>query len=221
PTDLARRHRNRGTHLLSHCRRGTLIPLQLAPEESCFIVFRKPAVASSVTMSTLQPTPVGELDGPWSVRFQAGRGAPEMIQLPALTSLTDNSDPGVKYFSGIATYTKTFSRPHGLKRGAPLWLDLGRVGDVAEVSVNGKPAGTVWQAPFRVAIGELLKPGRNTLEIRVADLWVNRLIGDAQPGAQKVTFTIFPTYQADAPLRPSGLMGPVRLLATTMRHDPP
>ena len=199
----------------------TLIPLQLAPEESCFIVFREPAVARSASLGTPQHISVSELDGPWSVRFQAGRGAPEMIQLSALTSLTDNSDPGVKYFSGIATYTKTFSRPRGLKRGAPLWLDLGRVGDVAEVSVNGKPAGTVWQAPFRVEIGDFVKPGRNTLEIRVADLWVNRLIGDAQPGAHKVTFTIFPTYQADAPLRPSGLMGPVRLLTTTTRHDLP
>jgi hypothetical protein len=98
-----------------------------------------------------------------------------------------------------------------MKPGAALKLDLGRVGDVAEVVVNGKPAGIAWKPPYEVDVGPLVVAGTNTVEVRVANLWVNRLIGDAQPGAAKVTFTAAPTYKADAPLRPSGLIGPVTL----------
>ena len=79
--------------------------------------------------------------------------------------------------------------------------------------MNGRLVGTVWHAPNRLDIGAAVQAGRNDLEVRVADLWVNRLIGDAQPGARKITWTAAPTYKADAPLRPSGLIGPVRLLS--------
>ena len=105
--------------------------------------------------------------------------------------------------------------PAGIKPGTPVQLDLGHVGDVAEVWVNDKPAGIAWKPPYTVDISEAVKPGQNRLRVRVADLWVNRLIGDAQPGAQKITYTSMPTYLASAPLRPSGLMGPVRLLAAS------
>ncbi len=81
-------------------------------------------------------------------------------------------------------------------------LDLGRVGDLAEVWVNGKKIGSPWMAPFRVDVGHAVRPGPNRLEVRVANLWVNRLIGDLQPGARKITFTTLATYKADAPLRP-------------------
>lgn len=72
--------------------------------------------------------------------------------------------------------------------------------------------GTAWHAPFWLDIGGAVKPGTNKLEVRVANLWISRLIGDAQAGAKKVTWTALPTYRADAPLRPSGLIGPVTLL---------
>jgi hypothetical protein len=78
--------------------------------------------------------------------------------------------------------------------------------------VNGQLVGTAWHAPYRVDVSKAVHKGNNQLEIKVANLWVNRLIGDAQPGAKKVTFTTMPTYRADAPLRQSGLIGPVRLL---------
>lgn len=189
----------------------TLVPLDLGAEESVFVVFRNPATASSATIAAATPTPVATLSGPWQVAFQPGRGAPVTATLPALGSLSDHADPGIRYFSGTATYTRTFELPRGRRAGEPLLLDLGQVGDVAEISVNGEPAGTVWHAPYRLDIGKLVRAGSNRLEIRVADLWVNRLIGDAQPGAHKITWTAMPTYQPDAPLRPSGLIGPVRL----------
>lgn len=197
----------------------TVVPLDLAAEDSFFVVFRKPAAVQSVSVAAPSETVAGELTGSWRVTFQAERGAPASIQLTALSPLNEHADPGVKYFSGVATYTTTFSLATGVKPGALLRLDLGQVDDVAEVRVNGKSVGVVWKAPYRVDIGNAVKRGSNTLEVAVADLWVNRLIGDAQPGAHKVAFTIFSTYPASAPLRPSGLIGPVRLIVpSTMPH---
>ena len=67
------------------------------------------------------------------------------------------------------------------------------------------------KAPYKTRWMGTLLPGKNTVEIRVVNLWPNRLIGDAQPGAKKTTYTTMPFYRADAPLRPAGLIGPVRL----------
>jgi hypothetical protein len=100
-----------------------------------------------------------------------------------------------------------------MKTGSPLMLDLGNVGDVAELRVNGTMVGTAWKFPYRFDISRAAKSGSNTLDVRVANLWANRLIGDAQPNAKKIAFTFIPTYLPNAPLRPAGLMGPVRLLS--------
>ncbi len=191
----------------------TVIPLELGPYESLFVVFRAEASEPARIIRRPRITRLAEITGAWEVAFQSGRGAPSNATLPALASLSENADPAIKYFSGIATYTKTFelqARPH---RGDPLWLDLGVVADVAEVRVNGRLAGTVWRDPNRLDIGPFVRSGRNRLEIKVANVWKNRLIGDQQPGAERVAFTTTPTYTADAPLRPSGLIGPVALLS--------
>lgn len=191
----------------------TIVPLALDAEESVHVVFRKPAMADALTIPKVVPTSVATLDGAWKVAFQEGRGAPPSVMLPTLAPLDQNAVPGIKYFSGIATYTKEFMSPQGWRAGQPLWLDLGDVGELAEVSVNGVNVGAAWHAPFRLDIASATRPGRNRLEVRVVNLWVNRLIGDAQPGASKVTWTALPTYKPDAPLRPSGLIGPVRLMS--------
>jgi hypothetical protein len=190
----------------------TIVPLTLRADESVHVVFRKPARAPAMSIKKLEPVELSALDGAWTVAFQPGRGAPASATLPTLAPLDQHSEPGIKYFSGIATYTKSFTAPRGWRPGQPLWLDLGEAREVAEVLVNGQTAGYAWHAPYRVDIGAVAKPGRNRLEVRVANLWVNRMIGDRQPGAQKITWTALPTYTADAPLRRSGLIGPVRLL---------
>ena len=190
----------------------TVIALSLDAVESVFVLFRKPAVADSLMLKKLAPSELGEVSGPWAVAFQPGRGAPASATFATLAPLDSNAESGIKYFSGIASYTSKFTAPKGWKAGQPLWIDLGEVRELAEVWVNGKPAGTAWHAPYRVDVSAVAKPGANQLEIRVANLWVNRLIGDAQPGAQKITWTALPTYRADAPLRRSGLIGPVRVL---------
>jgi hypothetical protein len=190
----------------------TLVPLTLAPDESVHVVFRRPAAASALAIKKLVPRELARLDGPWTVAVQPGRGAPATATFASLVPLEQNAAPGIKYFSGLATYSRTFDTPRGWKAGQPLWLDLGEAREVAEVLVNGLSAGYAWHAPYRVDVRGMVKPGRNRLQVRVANLWVNRLIGDAQPGAQKVTWTALPTYRADAPLRRSGLIGPVTLL---------
>jgi hypothetical protein len=188
----------------------TVVPLELGPEDSFFVVFRKSATATSLAAPRPGWRPAGTIGNAWTVAFQPGRGAPaSALTLPGPQSLSESRDPGVKYFSGVSTWTSTFEAPAGWEPGAPLRLDLGRVGDVAEVRVNGRLAGTVWKAPWTVEIGGAVQRGHNAIEIRVANLWVNRLIGDRQPGASPVAFVTIPTYKADAPLRPSGLIGPV------------
>jgi hypothetical protein len=192
----------------------TVVPLDLGSEDAVFVVFRTPAKGPSRTVAETVWKPVGQVAGGWDLAFQPDRGAPASAHLAKLQPLSESADPGIKYFSGTVTYRTSFVLPRGAKPGAPLMLDLGDVGDIAEVRVNGRPVGYAWKAPWRVDIGRAAKPGRNTLEVKVADLWVNRLIGDAQRGVtKKITFTTMPTYKADAPLRPSGLIGPVTLLA--------
>jgi hypothetical protein len=192
----------------------TTVPLNLDPYEAVFVVFIKPAATQARALPRQVETPLGTVDGPWTVGFQAGRGAPAEITLDTLSSWSESSDTGVKYFSGTGTYTKTFqAAANWIAAGWRIWLDLGDVKNLAEVSVNGRPLGTVWKAPFRVEVTGALKPGPNELQVKVTNLWVNRLIGDQQPGAvQKFTYTTQRFYRADSPLLPSGLLGPVRVL---------
>jgi len=120
----------------------------------------------------------------------------------------------VKYFSGTGTYVNSIDAPaEWFAEGEQQWLDLGDVQNLAEVIVNGKSLGIVWKTPFRVNATGALKAGENSLEIKVTNLWVNRLIGDQQPGVkEKLTYTTMPFYQADSPLLPSGLLGPVQVI---------
>jgi hypothetical protein len=192
---------------------GTVVPLDMEPDESFFVIFRHATTARAATINKPRLSTLVSLHGPWDVGLQPKRGESLKIQLPALTSLSEQTDPAVKYFSGVATYKTTFELPKRAVPGTPVLVDLGKVGDLAEVILNGQSVGTVWHPPYRLDVSSAaLRRGRNQLEIRVADLWVNRLIGDAQPEAKKVTWTPMRTYRPDAPLRPSGLIGPVQLL---------
>jgi hypothetical protein len=197
----------------------TTVSLTLQPNDAVFVMFRKAATAPSRAIAKPVETKVGTVEGSWDITFQPNRGAPAKVTLPALASWHNNADAGVKYFSGTGTYTKTIQAPADwFQSGAKLWLDLGDVKNIAVVAVNGKPLGTYWKAPFRVDVTSALKPGANALEVKVINLWVNRLIGDQQEGVKtKYTYTAQQFYRADSPLLPSGLIGPVQLVRSVSK----
>ena len=131
-----------------------------------FVVFRNAAAAPVRTASTPVETKLTTLSGPWTLSFPPNWGAPASVQMTKLTSWTDSAVDGVKYFSGTATYSKTVMAPAAwFKPGQHIWIDLGKVRDLAEVKVNGKSAGLVWAPPYRVDVTGALKPGANKLEI--------------------------------------------------------
>ena len=184
----------------------TILPLRFESWDAFFIVFTANTTTFSYRKPELREKHSIALTSPWQVNFEKGRGAPASAQFTALKSLHENADPGIKYFSGTASYNTTFNSPSA----GPGYIDLGDAKNVAEVFLNGKSQGIVWKKPFSVTFKDALQKGNNTLEIRVTNLWVNRLIGDAQPGvAEKTTYTTMPFYKAENPLLPSGLIGPV------------
>jgi hypothetical protein len=197
----------------------TTIPLKLEPWGTVFVVFRKATAETAYTVPAQTESEIATVNGPWKVSFQPKRGAPASITLKTLASWTENPDAGVKYFSGAGTYTKTIQAKAGwFKNGAHVWIDLGDVRNLAEVTVNGKPLGVVWHTPYRVDATAALRPGANDVSIKVINAWVNRLIGDQQPGVtEKITFADVKPYKATSPLLPSGLLGPVRLYSVAVK----
>jgi hypothetical protein len=194
----------------------TTLPLYLAPWETVFVVFRSPASTASRTLPIVVETSLGNIDGPWQVSFPTDLGAPASATFEKLTDWKDNTEEGIKYFSGTATYTKSVEvSPSWLKPGTHVWIDLGSVKNLAEVSLNGKSLGIVWKQPYRVDATSALKPGANSLEIKITNGWANRIIGDRQPNITKTyTFTSPKFYKASSPLWASGLLGPVQLVQT-------
>ena len=193
----------------------TSVPLHLDPYGSVFVVFLHAALAPSRTLPHPVSTELAAIQGPWQVSFPPNWGAPPQARFDHLFSWTSYPDDGVKYFSGTAAYTKDVDAPRAwFKPGAEVILDFGTVKEIAEVSVNGRPVGGIlWKSPFRVDVTSALKPGHNRLEVKVTNLWPNRIIGDRQPNAaKKYAWVDYKPFQADTPLLESGLLGPVRLL---------
>ena len=221
----------------------TVVPLDFAPAQSFFIVFRHPAVKQKQQANTPALISAAVIEGSWEVQFDPKWGGPEKpVIFDSLQDWTKHTKPGIKYFSGTAVYRKTFDAAPGSS-----WLDLGVVQYTARVRLNGHDLGVVWTAPWGVNIpaGLLLAHG-NQLEIEVANVWANRLIGDEQeppdcewipgergyggslkefpgwflkneprPSKGRYTFTTWNYFTKDSTLIPSGLIGPVRL----MRED--
>lgn len=161
----------------------------------------------------LSPLPSQSIHGPWTIAFPPNWGAPAHIELDKLVSWSDHADEGVRHFSGSATYTVNFSvEVADMQPGRAIFLDLGDVEVIAEVTLNGWPLGTRWKPPFRYDVTEKLHAGTNTLAVTVTNLWPNRLIGDASlPEEKRFAKTNYRPYTADSPLLPSGLIGPVVL----------
>jgi hypothetical protein len=193
----------------------TKVPLHLKANDAVFVVFRNNAGKKSVTLNVPKEQELFTIEGSWKVKFQEKRGAPAEATFETLSAWNENKDPGIKYFSGTGNYSKKLDAPAEWFKGkSQLWLDLGNVKNLAEVKINGKSLGIVWETPFRINVTDAVKQGENEIEIKVTNLWVNRLIGDAQKGVEKkITYTTMAFYKADSPLLTSGLMGPVRIIA--------
>jgi hypothetical protein len=164
------------------------IPMRLAERQSCFVIF--PQVAESKPQKDSKrnfpaATLAATLEGPWQVAFDPEWGGPEQVEFAQLDDWTQRPEPGIKYYSGTATYTKTFDAPASavVKTTPAVYLDLGKVKNLAQVRFNGKDLGVVWCAPWRVEVTGLLRAEDNRLEIDVINTWVNRILGDEQiPG---------------------------------------
>ncbi|MGV8090718.1 MAG: glycosyl hydrolase [Mangrovibacterium sp.] len=192
--------------------------LELPPHGSVFVVFQS-RQRNLPVMESRDNITEQELTGPWTVRFSQGWGAPPEVVFDRLQSWTDFEDQGIRYFSGTATYQKTFTIEKENK-GTACYLDLGEVRDVAEVFVNGKSAGILWKKPFRVDISGLVKTGENELKIEVVNMWVNRLTGDMQLDEKDrycktnqpyMTREVWPGGDEPFRIQTSGLLGPVKL----------
>jgi len=229
----------------------TVVPLEFAPKQSWFVVFSRRAdrgsrgrgrgkgagPAQARNFPPLQA--VATLSGPWEVSFDEAWGGPASVTFEQLEDWTRRPEEGIRYYSGTATYRKTFDAPQVSRgmRGGELYLDLGDVRNLARVRLNGKDLGIVWTAPRRVPLRDAIRPRGNELEIDVVNLWPNRLIGDGLlPDDQRRTRTNVRTYDTPLPadvslsfsnpqdearlksgaspkLVSSGLLGPVTLLS--------
>ena len=187
--------------------------LDLEENDALFVVIGKSA-EKAVPVQPTTVVPLFALEGSWNLTFHSGRGAPATAIFEKLKSYTESEHPAIQYYSGTVTYRKDFKLKKSQLRGATaMEIDLGSVKNLARVSVNGHDLGVLWKAPFRVEVpAGYFHEGDNTLEVKVINLWPNRLIGDLQPGTKRHwTYESSHFYTKDSPLLPSGLLGPVTL----------
>jgi hypothetical protein len=213
----------------------TTIPMEFFPHESFFVTFSGKATKSGTNQKVSNFPVFSEvkiIEGNWDVSFNPKFGGPENIQFDKLVDWTSHELRGVQYYSGIATYKKSFEM--GELTQKPYYIDLGEVNDIARVKLNGKNVGVIWCAPWRIDISSALKEGENSLEIEVANRWINRLLGDREEpdanvrtvkfenglmGGQefktgRYTFTTkqsMSDFKFTEPIS-SGLLGPVRIM---------
>ena len=196
----------------------TIVRFHMTEHDAVFIVFAEPTSLTHSDVPQEELISVQSIETPWKVTFGKQINSPGERRFDKLYSYTESTDDAVKYFSGTAVYTTQFQLSKGMKRASKILLDLGKVANIAEVSINGVPMGTLWKYPYMADITQAVHKGVNSLEVKVTNLWVNRLIGDMQSGVKtKSTYTSYPFYKANSPLQPSGLLGPVAIRAYRLK----
>jgi len=214
------------------------IPLQFGQYQSFFILIdknKKPnQTANTSAKNFSEPKVLLVVNSPWNVSFDPKWGGPKNIVFNKLEDWTLNKNEGIRYYSGIATYRISVNLPKKTvsDKNTDFILDLGEIYNLARVRINGKDMGVVWTAPYQLNISDAIHSGDNQVEIEVANLWPNRLIGDEQfpddgikdnewpewllknqpRTSGRYTFTTAKFYKKDSPLLKSGLIGPVRIL---------
>ena len=232
-------------HTLPECNwqnNYTSVPLQFEAYQSFFIVFDKDKKENLKTTSPgndfAKKSLVTNIDGSWNVSFDPIWGGPKNVTFEKLEDWTQRAEQGIRYYSGIAVYSKIFDLPEkSIVENTELYLDLGEIKNMARIRLNGKNMGVVWTNPWRVNITNAVQQKGNHLEIEVANLWPNRLIGDEQlpddgikdgkwpdwllegrpRTSGRFTFTTKKYYKKDSPLTESGLIGPVTIQGISIK----
>jgi hypothetical protein len=215
----------------------TRIAVKLEPWQSFFMVFYKPEQAKREMNRDTRNFPekqiLMKMEGPWELAFDTTWGGPGKMEFRNLDDWSEREEIGLKYYSGMAVYSKRFDLPESALSAnkSDIYLNLGKVGNIARVKINNKDAGVVWTAPWQVNITGMVRNKNNYLEIEVANLWINRLIGDeAEPWdgtmdgkwpewllngtprpTKRYTFTTHRYYKKGDTLSRSGLLGPVTI----------
>ncbi|MDR0871775.1 MAG: hypothetical protein LBN39_13395 [Planctomycetaceae bacterium] len=205
----------------------TTVPLKLTAAGSCFIVFSQAAGQETEEKENFpEPETVLEITTPWQVQFESDavhRGPKESVEFKTLTDWSKNENEAIRYYSGTAVYrTAAVFGEQDVKRGetSRYYLEFGGIGVNAKVKVNGKYAGGLWTAPYRVDITDCFAQpiaggSKLNIEIEVVNNWKNRLVGDAKlPEKDRIVKSDYARYGANEPLQPSGLFGPVRIVVS-------
>jgi hypothetical protein len=192
----------------------TIVALTLDANESGFVIFKGEAkeVSAKSDQKNLEFETVQTLDENWNLQFDpAFKGPKETIKIDKLFDWSTSANEQIKYYSGTVSYKKDFIWKE--KTSDKIWLDLGEISNIAEISINGKDCGTLWTFPFKTDISKALQKGKNTIEIKITNTWANRLIGDQKlPKEERLTWTTAPFRLEGEPLLKAGLLGPVMIL---------
>ncbi len=202
--------------------RLTTVPLEFAANESFFLIFRKSAGPAARHQNNFTPAEnCLALTAPWTVSFDPKWGGPTNVTFAKLEDWSQSTVPGIRFYSGKAVYRTQFSFDRSTTLGEKFFLSLGEINGMAAVKLNGKDLGVAWCPPWRVAVPrEIITAKSNHLEITVANLWPNRLIGDLNlPPEQRLAWTTINPFKKDSPLLPSGLRGAVALLSVPVPAD--
>ena len=231
----------------------TEVTFWMKPSGSAFVVFRRNTdkVSGGAGLPACREREI-PLSARWTLTFPvdwySGGTAEKTVELAGPTDWTSFEDPDLKYFSGVATYRVRIAPPALKSPPQTLCLDLGELKHLAEVYVNGRKTATLWRPPYRVSLQDAYRANPSMpidVELRVANLWPNRLIGDDRlcaadcewpktsnfwrrgiaripdwvkegkpsPTGRK-TFATWLHWAKSDKLLPSGILGPVRLVAT-------
>lgn len=190
----------------------TVVPMKLDKNECVFVVFREKGEPSATTLEANYPAPLRtqEATGEWNVTFESAFKTPSPVRMATLDNLSDNANDSIRYFSGTATYTTSVNLDRA-GRGEHMFMAFDNVGTMAKVYINGKYAGGVWTAPYRLDVTDFVKNGRNDVKVEVVNTWVNRIVGDMNlPESERETYLFVNHLNAKTPLPPSGIIGKVK-----------
>ncbi|XOV92423.1 MAG: glycosyl hydrolase [Bacteroidota bacterium] len=200
--------------------KGITLDLVLDPFASRFVIFKSPSGEQNyerpgnlqfgyAMLNTLSSI---DLSDSWQVSFDPDMGGPNSSEFDSLTSWSDSEDEDIKYYSGLATYSKTFTvQEDQLAYGWDIIIGFEDIQEMARVFVNGKDCGVVWNPPYCLNISDQVKSGENMIEVQVINTWNNRIVGDLVQNEHYTKTNAANKFTKDSELLPSGLIGEVKI----------